>query len=150
MARMLRRPDSDKENPVPQSSVPRRLLPIVWDYAKSLIVAILVALAVRAFVVQAFVIPSGSMLPTLRISDYVLVSKFWYWFRPIERGDILVFEYPRDESKDFIKRVIGLPGDTLVYVPRALHRGTSILDPLGPHRGAGRVRCRFGSPADRG
>ena len=86
----------------------------VWrEYAEALITAVLLALAVRAFVVQAFVIPSGSMLPTLRIGDYLLVNKFVYVFRPIRRGDIIVFKFPRDETRDFIKRVIGLPGETL-------------------------------------
>ena len=91
-----------------------RLHRAVWrEYAESLIVAVLLALAIRAFVVQAFVIPSGSMLPTLRIGDYLLVNKFVYLFRPIRRGDIIVFKFPQDETRDFIKRVVGLPGETL-------------------------------------
>ncbi len=86
----------------------------VWrEYAETLIVAVLLALVIRTFVVQAFVIPSGSMLPTLRIGDYLLVNKFVYLFRPIRRGDIIVFKFPQDETRDFIKRVIGLPGEIL-------------------------------------
>lgn len=86
----------------------------VWrEYAESLVVAVLLALAIRAFVFQAFVIPSGSMLPTLRIGDYLLVNKFVYLFHPIRRGDIIVFKFPQDETRDFIKRVVGLPGETL-------------------------------------
>jgi signal peptidase I len=86
----------------------------VWrEYAEALTISVLVALAIRAFVVQAFVIPSGSMLPTLRIGDYLLVNKLVYLFRPIRRGDIIVFKFPRDETRDFIKRVVGLPGETL-------------------------------------
>lgn len=86
----------------------------VWrEYAEAVIVAVLLALAIRAFVVQAFVIPSGSMLPTLRIGDYLLVNKLVYLFRPIRRGDIIVFKFPQDETRDFIKRVVGLPGETL-------------------------------------
>lgn len=83
------------------------------EYAESLVLAVLLALVIRTFVVQAFVIPSGSMLPTLRIGDYLLVNKFIYWFHPIRRGDIIVFKFPQDETRDFIKRVVGLPGDTL-------------------------------------
>jgi signal peptidase I len=83
------------------------------EYAEALIVSVVLALVIRTFVVQAFVIPSGSMLPTLRIGDYVLVNKFVYLFRPIRRGDIIVFKFPQDETRDFIKRVVGLPGETL-------------------------------------
>jgi len=68
---------------------------------------------IRTFVVQAFKIPSGSMLPTLQIGDHILVNKFVYYFWPIQRGDIIVFKFPQDESRDFIKRVVGLPGDTV-------------------------------------
>ena len=75
------------------------------------LVAILLALVIRTFVVQAFKIPSGSMLPTLQIGDHLLVNKFIYWFTDVQRGDIIVFKFPQDEGRDFIKRVIALPGD---------------------------------------
>jgi signal peptidase I len=83
------------------------------EYAEALIVAVLLALVIRTFVVQAFKIPSGSMIPTLDIGDHILVNKFIYDFTTPQRGDVIVFKYPQDESRDFIKRVIGLPGDTL-------------------------------------
>lgn len=83
------------------------------EYAETLVVAVLLALVIRAFVLQAFVIPSGSMLPTLQIGDYVLVNKLVYRFRSIRRGDIIVFKFPKDETRDFIKRVVGLPGERL-------------------------------------
>jgi len=97
----------------------------VQEYAEAIIVAILIAFFIRTFVVQAFKIPSGSMKPTLLIGDHLLVNKFIYgvkapYFRntliPIQdpkRGDIVVFIYPEDRSKDFIKRVIGVAGDTI-------------------------------------
>ncbi|MBF0530032.1 MAG: signal peptidase I [Deltaproteobacteria bacterium] len=93
------------------------------EYGEVIALAILLALFVRTFMVQAFKIPSGSMLPTLQIGDHILVIKSIYGIRlpfvnkviiPIktpERGDIIVFIYPVDPSKDFIKRVVGLPGD---------------------------------------
>ena len=93
------------------------------EYAEAAAIAILLALFIRAFVVQAFKIPSGSMEPTLLVGDHILVNKFLYGVKlpffqttliPIstpERGDIVVFIYPEDKSKDFIKRVIGPPGD---------------------------------------
>jgi len=95
------------------------------EYIEAIILAILIAFFIRTFVIQAYKIPSGSMKPTLLIGDHILVSKFNYGIRlplirsnliPIgtpQRGDIVVFIYPEDRSKDFIKRMIGLPGDTI-------------------------------------
>jgi len=95
------------------------------EYAEAAAIAILLALFIRAFVVQAFKIPSGSMEPTLLVGDHILVNKFLYGIKlpyfqttviPIstpKRGDIIVFIYPEDKSKDFIKRVIGIPGDRI-------------------------------------
>jgi signal peptidase I len=95
------------------------------EYAEAIIIAILIALFIRTFVVQAFKIPSGSMKQTFQIGDHILVSKFIYGIKiplirktliPIndpKRGDIVVFIYPEDRSKDFIKRVIGIGGDTI-------------------------------------
>jgi len=88
------------------------------EYAEALIIAVLLALVIRTFVVQAFKIPSGSMLPTLQIGDHILVNKFFYYFTPIKRDDIIVFKFPQDETRDFIKRVIGLPGETLEILGR--------------------------------
>lgn len=95
------------------------------EYAEAAAIAVLLALFIRTFVVQAFKIPSGSMEPTLLVGDHILVNKFIYGIKipfvrstlvPIgepDRGDVIVFIYPVDKSKDFIKRVIGLPGDTI-------------------------------------
>lgn len=97
----------------------------VREYAEAIIIAVIIALFIRTFVVQAFKIPSGSMKPTLQIGDHILVNKFIYGVKipyiqktliPIrepERGDIVVFLYPQDRSKDFIKRVIGVGGDVI-------------------------------------
>jgi signal peptidase I len=98
---------------------------IVREYAESIIIAVILALVIRTFVVQAFKIPSGSMEDTLAIGDHILVNKFIYGskipfadkrvlkIRDPRRGDVIVFEYPEDPSKDFIKRVIGTPGDEI-------------------------------------
>lgn len=75
--------------------------------------AVVLALILRTFVVQAFWIPSGSMIPTLLPGDRVLVCKFWYYVQKPEREDIFVFKYPVDPKRDFVKRIIGLPGDTV-------------------------------------
>jgi signal peptidase I len=97
----------------------------VRDYAESVFIALIIALFIRTFVVQSFKIPSGSMEETLAIGDHLLVNKFIYGIKaPFidrtlldigspKRGDVVVFEYPKDESRDFIKRVVGTPGDII-------------------------------------
>ena len=103
-----------REDTVAQDVAPAtRAKSVVREYAEALIIAVLLALVIRTFVVQAFKIPSGSMLPTLQIGDHILVNKFVYYFQSIQRGDVIVFKFPQDETRDFIKRVIGLPGDTV-------------------------------------
>lgn len=101
--------------------------PWAIDFCRSFFPVILAVLLLRSFVVEPFRIPSGSMVPTLLIGDFILVNKFDYGLRlPVfhtkiiptgepERGDVAVFRYPRDTSKDYIKRIIGLPGDHIVY-----------------------------------
>ncbi|MBQ9527525.1 MAG: signal peptidase I [Fretibacterium sp.] len=78
---------------------------IVW--------AFVLAMIIRTFIVQAFWIPSGSMIPTLEVGDRVLVAKFWNWFFPPSRGALYVFRYPVDRDRDFVKRVIAVPGDVV-------------------------------------
>src|SRR5512138_1716215 len=97
----------------------------VREYFESIVIAVILALFVRTFVVQAFKIPTGSMEPNLLIGDHLLVNKFVYapsWGgpekvlcpeRPIRRGDVVVFKFPEEPARDFIKRVIGLPGETV-------------------------------------
>ncbi len=108
-------------------------LPWLVDYAKSFFPVILIVFVLRSFLVEPFKIPSGSMLPTLEIGDFILVNKFEYGIRlPIlnkkvialgdpQRGDVMVFRFPKDPSLDYIKRVVGLPGDTLEYRDKALY-----------------------------
>lgn len=136
----------------------------IREYGEAILVALLVALVIRTFVVQAFKIPSGSMIPTLEVGDHILVNKFIYGFRipytrirllPFtkpQRGDVIVFVYPEDTSKDFIKRVVAVGGDTVeirdkkVFVngkpwedphavftdPRVIPRGVDPRDNFGP------------------
>ncbi len=91
------------------------------EYIEAILVALVAALLIRTFVAQAFRIPSGSMIPTLLVGDQLLVDKVTYHVRPPARGDIIVFKYPGDESRDFIKRIIGLPGDTVEVRARAVY-----------------------------
>jgi len=97
------------------------------EYAKSFFPVILIVFCIRSFLIEPFKIPSGSMIPTLHVGDFILVNKFTYGIRlPVinekvvqlnnpQRGDVMVFRYPEDPSLDYIKRVIGLPGDTVEY-----------------------------------
>ncbi len=120
---------------------------LIKEYTEALIVALVLALFIRTFVVQAFKIPSGSMLETLQIGDHLLVSKFLYGIKvpftditaiPIsdpQHGDIIVFEYPEDPSKDFIKRIIGLPGDTVEVRHKVVYRnGEPLNEPYVEHK----------------
>ena len=122
----------------------RRLGAIVWEYAQAIIIALVLAMIIRTFVVQAFEIPSGSMIHTLLIGDHLLVNKFIYGVRnPFNnelwikgqsphQGDIIVFVYPLDPSKDFIKRVIGIGGDTVEIVNKKVYvNGKLFPDPPG-------------------
>lgn len=97
----------------------------IQEYIEAIIIALLIAVFIRTFIIQAFKIPSRSMVPTLLVGDHLLVNKFIYGIKipylrktiiPVtdpRRGDIIVFIYPNDRSKDFIKRVIGIGGDTI-------------------------------------
>ncbi|RTE65832.1 signal peptidase I [Amphritea opalescens] len=105
----------------------------VVDLCRSLFPVLLVVLILRSFVVEPFQIPSGSMKPTLKIGDFILVNKWHYGFRlPVigtnvipmntpERGDVVVFKYPNDPSINYIKRVVGLPGDRVSYQDKTIY-----------------------------
>jgi len=113
---------------------------LFWEYAEAIVTALVLALLIRAFVVQAFKIPSGSMIPTLIVGDHVLVNKILYGLRiPFsddrvlairepERGEIIVFKYPKDPSRDFIKRIVGLPGDVVEVRDKVLFVNGSPLE----------------------
>jgi len=115
MAAMTTEPEA---SPTPKKSVAR-------EYLESIVVAVILALFIRTFAIQAFKIPTGSMEPNLLIGDHLLVNKLVYspsfgpledrllGKRPIERGHVVVFKYPDEPERDFIKRVIGLPGETV-------------------------------------
>lgn len=102
-------------------------MPLLVEYSRAFFPVILAVFLLRSFVIEPFRIPSGSMLPSLYIGDFILVSKFSYGLRlPIlntrvlpvgepDRGDVMVFRFPKDPSTNFIKRVIGLPGDVITY-----------------------------------
>jgi signal peptidase I len=127
--------------------------PIIVEYSKSFFPVLLIVFLLRGFVVEPFRIPSGSMLPSLYIGDFILVNKFAYGVKlPVfnktiidlnspERGDVVVFRYPRDPGLDYIKRVIGLPGDHIAYYNKVLYiNGKPISRTfLGQYKGPGQT-----------
>ncbi len=100
------------------------------EYVKAAVIALGLALLIRTFVVQAFKIPSESMLETLLVGDHLLVNKMVYHISKPERGDIVVFAYPLDHSRDFVKRVIGLPGETIEMLHNTIYiDGEALKEP---------------------
>jgi signal peptidase I len=139
----------------PPVAVARKRKSVVREYAEAIAIAILLALVIRTLIVQAFTIPSGSMMDTLLVGDYILVNKFLYGpempvvdyrlpgFREPARGDIIVFKYPQDEKRDFIKRIVATPGETVqVRGDRVLVNGMPLTEPY--------VRKTEGPLGDRG
>ena len=127
--------------------------PVIVEYAKSFFPVLLIVFLLRGFIVEPFRIPSGSMLPSLYIGDFILVNKFAYGIKlPVvnktiieinqpERGDIVVFRYPRDPNLDYIKRVIGLPGDHIAYYNKVLYVNDKPVerDFIGQYKGPGQT-----------
>ena len=127
---------------------------VAREYFESIVIAVILALFIRTFVVQAFKIPTGSMEPNLLIGDHLLVNKFVFAptvsgverallpIRDVRRGDVVVFKYPEDPERDFIKRVIGLPGETIELKNHRIHINGMPLDEPYAHylpRAAGGV-----------
>ncbi len=126
--------------------------PFWVEWGASFFPVILIVFVLRSFLFEPFKIPSGSMIPTLLVGDFILVNKFTYGIRlPVinkkvidinspQRGDVMVFRYPEDPSLDYIKRVVGLPGDTVAYQNKRLTINgqavemTRIADYLHPER----------------
>ena len=125
--------------------------PVLVEYAKSFFPVILAVLLLRSFLVEPFRIPSGSMMPTLLVGDFILVNKYTYGIRlPVanwkvidlnlpQRGDVAVFRYPKDPSVDYIKRVVGVPGDHIEYRDKVLYvNGAKVAQvPAGTYIGTG-------------
>jgi len=113
---------------------------LIKEYLEPFVVAVLIALFIRTFVVQAFEIPSSSMEPTLLIGDYLLVNKFTYGiripytnskffqFKKPQRGDVIVFIFPLDRSKDFIKRVLGTEGEKVEIIHKKIYINDRLID----------------------
>jgi len=125
--------------------------PVLVEYSRSFFPIILVVLILRSFLVEPFRIPSGSMMPTLLVGDFILVNKFAYGIRlPVlnrkvveiglpKRGDVAVFRYPKNPSVDYIKRLVGIPGDTIGYQDKVLYVNgePQTQNPVGIYAGTG-------------
>lgn len=142
-ARSIEKTHGEREDAVPA--------PAVVEYARSFFPVLLLVLVVRSFLAEPFRIPSESMLPTLEVGDFIVVNKFSYGVRlPVthteivdlgrpERGDVVVFRYPRQPSVNYIKRVVGVPGDRIAYYNRRVFvNGEAVpLERKGPYRPPG-------------
>ncbi len=134
---------------------------IIKEYLEPIAVAILIALFIRTFVVQAFKIPSSSMEPTLQVGDHLLVNKFiygikfpfietkYFQFKKPQRGDIIVFIYPKDRSKDFIKRVIGTEGEKIEIVHNKIYVNNQLIDDPWGHYDERSASTKYLQPMER-
>ncbi|WP_044409518.1 signal peptidase I [Thiomicrospira microaerophila] len=123
--------------------------PLIIEYARSLFPVFLIVLVLRSFIIEPFRIPSGSMYPTLQIGDFIVVNKFSYGIRlpvvqtkilpfgEVKRGDVAVFRYPLDPKIDYIKRIVGLPGDRVSYIDKKLFINGELVEqrPIGRYEG---------------
>ncbi len=130
---------------------PRKKKSNIRETIEAVVVAFLIALVIRTFVIQAFKIPSGSMIPTLLVGDHILVNKFLLGtpvdvpftnitlfrmpgLRKAQRGDVIVFKYPEDPKRDFIKRVIGVGGDVVMAKDKNVYvNGRRLIEPYTQH-----------------
>jgi signal peptidase I len=133
--------------------------PVVVEYARSFFPIVLIVFFLRSFLAEPFRIPSASMMPTLLIGDFLLVNKFTYGIRlPVinkkifalnepEHGDIVVFRYPKNPADDYIKRVIGIPGDKVSYYDKKLYINDKPAEQvsLGEYQGVGQGEDMTGS-----
>lgn len=152
--------------PAPEKSVAR-------EYGEAFVIAVVLAIVLRTFLLQAYKIPSGSMEPTLLVGDHIIVNKFIYGLRmpdsffgltpfdrsipwgryvfdlePVHRGDVVVFVFPPDPTKDFIKRVVGVPGDTIEVKAGKLYRDGLPADDPHAHFELTPEERQEGSPRD--
>jgi signal peptidase I len=142
-----------------QKSIERPRDPVVIEYSRSLFPVLLIVLLFRSFLFEPFKIPSGSMIPTLLVGDFIVVNKFAYGLRlpvvhtkfvPVadpERGDVVVFRYPVDPKVNFIKRLVGLPGDTISYRDKRLYvNGEEVSVEMQGRYTSAEVKCTTPRP----
>ncbi len=111
----------------------RRLASRAWEFGKTLVIAFILAQLIMVSVAQAFQVEQYSMEPTLLPHDRVLVNKFLYHFRPPQRGDVIVLKYPLNTQRNYIKRIIGLPGEALEIKDGKLYINSQLVQELYLH-----------------
>jgi len=137
-----------------QNSIKPVREPVMVEYARSLFPVLLIVLVFRSFLFEPFKIPSGSMIPTLLVGDFIVVNKFSYGVRlPVlnkkiidigepKRGDVVVFRYPKDTSVNFIKRAVGLPGDSITYRDKQLFiNGEKVEETEAGRFDSSKIKC---------
>jgi signal peptidase I len=142
-----------------QKSIERPRDPVIIEYSRSLFTVLLIVMLFRSFLFEPFKIPSGSMIPTLLVGDFIVVNKFAYGLRlPVahtkivplgepERGDVVVFRYPVDPKVNFIKRLVGLPGDTISYRDKKLYvNGEQVSAEFQGRYSSSEVKCSSPRP----
>ncbi len=115
-----------------------------WEFVKFIIIAILIVVPVRLWIAQPFIVNGASMEPTFENGDYLIVDEFSYHFRAPEKGEVIIFRYPLDTSKFFIKRVVGLPGETLEIDGKEIALGEDEYFVVGDNTAASSDSRRWG------
>ena len=106
---------------------------VIREFLEMAVIAAVLAILIKTFIAGNYYVPSGSMEPTIITNDKVIVTNFSYYLNEPERGDVIVFEYPEDRTKDYIKRCIGLPGETVEFKDSKLYvNGEQIEEPYLP------------------
>jgi len=117
----------------------------IRETVETVVIALILAFLIRTFVVQTFWIPSGSMEPTLLVGDRIMAYKLFYGIDNVKRGDIIIFEFPLNPRKDFVKRVIGLPEDVIEVRDKEVYvNGKRLIEPYAVYRD----RRNIGFPRD--
>ena len=107
----------------------------IRETIETVVVALVIAFLIRTFVIQTFYIPSGSMEPTLLVGDRIIAYKLFYGLNNVKRGDVIVFKFPLNPKKDYIKRVIGLPGDKIKIRDKVVYiNDKRLIEPYVVHR----------------
>ena len=131
-----------KESVVKTAAKEKKEKSAIREIVEAVVIALVITFVIRSFVVDIFRIPSPSMVPTIEVGDRVVVTRFSYWFDGPARGDVVVFKYPNNEKVDYIKRVIGLPGETVAFQDNTLYiNGEAVEEPYLPE---GTITVDFG------